>query len=254
MPTPTLVSQVNNPITGVFGNGLVQVFGSSGTWTVPDGVNNVRVRIFGAGGGGGGGGGGFGLKTVYNLAGSGVTTVAVTVGAGGVGNAAGATSSFGAYLSVTGGGWTSSASSAGGASTGGDINYTGGQGYGNYGGGGVANIFGNGGTSQQSTSGSGSSGTSGGGAASSTNSGGSGLTGAGGFYAGGAASNCVQPTPGNTLGSIANDQKIIQDLENGLSGAVCDLIGKFTNKAKTIKNNLISNVPNTTNAVIPSIA
>ena len=58
----------------------------------------------------------------------------------------------------------------------------------------------------------------------------------------------------NTLGSIANDQKIIQDLENGLSGAVCDLIGKFTNKAKTIKNNLISNVPNATNAVIPSIA
>ena len=58
----TIVSQVNNPITGVFGNGLVQVFGASGTWTVPEGVNNVRVRIFGAGGGGGGGGGGNGTN------------------------------------------------------------------------------------------------------------------------------------------------------------------------------------------------
>ena len=89
MPTPTLVSQVNNPITGVFGNGFVQVFASSGTsWTVPDGVNNVRVRIFGAGGSQGAGGGGFGIKTIYNLAGSGITSVAVTVGTGGAGASA----------------------------------------------------------------------------------------------------------------------------------------------------------------------
>lgn len=121
----TIISQVNNPITGVFGNGLVQVFGASGTWTVPEGVNNVRVRIFGAGGGSGGGGGGFGLETIYNLAGSGITSVAVTVGAGGVISGSGGTSSFGSFLSVTGGNYPGSVVTApGGVSTGGDINYT----------------------------------------------------------------------------------------------------------------------------------
>jgi hypothetical protein len=56
----------------------------------------------------------------------------------------------------------------------------------------------------------------------------------------------------NTLGSIANDQKIVQDLENGLSGAVCDLIGKFTNNAKNVKSRLMNNVPTTT-SLIPSL-
>lgn len=198
MPTPTLVSQVNNPITGVFGNGFVQVFGLSGTWTVPEGVNNVRVRIFGAGAAGGGG---FAIKTIYNLAGSGVSTVAVTVAAGVSHNStSGGTSSFGSYCSATAGTYTASAASAGGTGVGGDINYTGGSGWGGNSGGGVANIFGPGGNSQQSATGSGSSGTSGGGSSSSTTNytGGSGLTGTGGYY----GTQAYPATPGNTLLSI----------------------------------------------------
>ena len=75
-------TQVFNPVTGVFGNGRVQIFAVSGTWTVPAGVANVRVRVFGAGGGSystptSPSGGGFAFKTIYDL--SGVTSVAVTV-------------------------------------------------------------------------------------------------------------------------------------------------------------------------------
>jgi hypothetical protein len=195
----TIISQVNNPITGQFGNGFVQVFGSSGTWPVPDGVNNVRVRIFGAAGYNGGGGGGFGIKTIYNLAGSGVTAVAVTVGV--ASTSTGGTSSFGSYLTVTGGASTGSPA-LGGTSTGGDINYTGGSGWNGYGGGGVANLFGNGGNAQQSTAGPGSSGASGGGAATAGFSGGSGISGAGGFFISGTPTSSFQAQSGNTIGSI----------------------------------------------------
>jgi hypothetical protein len=49
-PTQGIVSNAL-PGSGAFGNGQVQVFGVSGTFTVPAGVNNVRVRVFGGGAG-----------------------------------------------------------------------------------------------------------------------------------------------------------------------------------------------------------
>lgn len=127
------ISQVYNPITGIFGNGFVQVFGPgmSGTWTVPPGVNACRVRLWGGGGSNAGAGGGFALKTIYAL---GVTSVAVTVAD------QNGTSSFGSFVSATGG---ASGSSTAGSGSGGDINTTGGGGA-SSGGGGAANLFGRG--------------------------------------------------------------------------------------------------------------
>lgn len=174
IPTPT-VSLSNNPGTGVFGNGLFQVFGVSGTFTVPFGISRVRVRVWGAGGStngatssglGGAGGGGFAMKAVDVSSGP---TVAVTVGVGVV-STAGGTSSFGSFVSATGGSSTSSATGgAGGTGVGGDINYaggTGGTGDGsttNGGSGGAAGVFGNGGNGATSGAVIGSSGNSGGG-------------------------------------------------------------------------------------------
>jgi hypothetical protein len=130
-----------------------QVFTSSGTFTVPDGVTRVKVTVAGGGGNGGnaranfqpgprgggvtpaaaggGGGGGVAIKFVTGLTPGG--TVAVTVG-----GAAG-TSSFGAFVSATGGGSAADAvgnpsgtgfttGGAGGTGSGGDINITGGAG------------------------------------------------------------------------------------------------------------------------------
>lgn len=124
-------SQIFNPITGVFGTGQMQIFGSgqSGTWTVPAGIGKVRVRCFG-GGASGGAGGGFAIKSIYDL--TGVTSVAVTVAS------AGGTSSFGSYVSATGG----TSTPTGGSGVGGDINASGGS----VSGGGVGSLFGNGGT------------------------------------------------------------------------------------------------------------
>ena len=50
-----IVSQIYNPVSGVFGTGQMRIFGSggSGSWIVPAGVNRVRARCFGAGAGGG---------------------------------------------------------------------------------------------------------------------------------------------------------------------------------------------------------
>jgi hypothetical protein len=128
------ISQVYNPITGVFGNGFVQVFGPgmSGTWTVPPGVNACRVRLWGGGGNSTGSGAGFALKTIYAL---GVSAVAVTVA-----DVSG-TSSFGSFVSASGG---SSGSTTAGSGSGGDINTTGGSAA-SSGGGGAANLFGRGG-------------------------------------------------------------------------------------------------------------
>jgi hypothetical protein len=167
------ISQVYNPITGVFGNGFVQVFGPgmSGTWTVPPGVNACRVRLWG---GGGFGGGGFALKTIYAL---GVTSVAVTVG----GNFQ--TSSFGSFVSASPG--LGSAPYTGGSGSGGDINTTGGTGNASVGGG-AASLFGNGGNAGSSTNGQSSA--SGGGSNTSGAPGGSGLTGVGGSYVSAATS------------------------------------------------------------------
>lgn len=174
-------SQVFNPISGVFGNGNVRIFTSSGTWNVPPGVANVRARCFGAGGSNSGSGGGFTMLAIYGL--SGVTSVAVTVGAA-VASTAGGTSSFGSYCSATGGG---TAGAAAGTGIGGDINTTGGLGASGQGGGGVASLFGDGGRGGISN---GFSGASGGGASTGASTiGGSGFFGSGGLAAVPAAAN-----------------------------------------------------------------
>lgn len=151
--TVPIQSQVYNPITGVFGNGFVQIFGpgQSGSWVVPPGVAKVRVRLWGAGGGSGsygGAGGGFALKTIYDL--TGVTSIPVVVGAP-TSNSNGGTSSFGSYVSATGGGG-SSGNTSGGTGVGGDINTKGGTVNGSNFGGGVGNLFGNGGSYNGATS------------------------------------------------------------------------------------------------------
>lgn len=156
------VSQIYNPITGVFGTGQVQFFSITSAWTVPSGINKCRVRLWGGGAFNSGGGGGFSLRVIWDL--TGVIAVPVTVGAGGVsGSVNGGTSSFGSYLSATGG---TAAGGAGGAGSGGDLNYTGGAGNSTGGGGGgVAGLFGNGGAATNTTTSSGNNGCSGGGAA-----------------------------------------------------------------------------------------
>lgn len=191
----TINSNVNFPGSGPFGTGNVQVFGVTGTFTVPAGINNVRVRVFGGGAGNtGGGGGGFAMKTIYNLVGSGVTSVAVTVA--GIASGDGGTSSFGSYCSATGG---LQNGGAGGTGVGGDINTTGGTGSSSYSGGGVGNLWGNGGNGGGSSV-SGISGASGGGAGTNLFSGGSGLTGSGGWVNTGYSG--TPPTAGNPTGSL----------------------------------------------------
>jgi hypothetical protein len=173
-PTQNVISNTL-PGTGVFGFGQVQVFPVSGIFTVPAGVNNVRVRMWGGGGGSAGSGGGFTLRTIFNLAGLGVTNVAVTVGGGSTN--AGGTSSFGTFCSATGG---VNNGGAVGTGIGGDINTSGGSGVNTAAGGGVGSLWGNGGSAV--SGGPGASGASGGGAHSTSFSGGAGLTGNGGFF------------------------------------------------------------------------
>ena len=132
--------------SGGFSN--MQVFTSTGTFTVPAGVTKVKVTVVGGGGAGGGatqasclfsggaggGGGGASIKVISGLTPGG--TITATVGLGGTGNTgtggAGGTSSFGAYCSATGCGAgvgglnvTQGAAGAGGAGSGGDANITG---------------------------------------------------------------------------------------------------------------------------------
>lgn len=143
---------------GGFAN--MQVFTSSGTFTVPAGVTKVKVTVVGGGGagggvvntgtrgGGGGGGGGASIKIVSGLTPG--STVSVTVGTGGTGVSngngnAGGTSSFGAHCSATGGaggaanqnvgidawftGTFSFVSASSGAGSGGDLNVSSPPGY-----------------------------------------------------------------------------------------------------------------------------
>ena len=100
-----------------FGSG-VQTYLTSGNFTVPPGVTQVEVELWGGGSGsyasvagiasGGGSGGGYARRRITGLTGG--QTISVTVGAGGAaGNTSGAapsngsTSSFGSYVSATGG-------------------------------------------------------------------------------------------------------------------------------------------------------
>jgi len=146
----TVVNQIYNPISGVFGSGNTMIYAgstaSSGaqtaatfTWTVPAGVDAVRVRLWGGGGYDGGSGGGFAIKSIYGI--SGTTSVLISVGFGGnATTVTGGTSSFGSFVSATGGG---NAGGVAGSGVGGDINTSGGVGDGNSGGG-CGSIFGSG--------------------------------------------------------------------------------------------------------------
>jgi hypothetical protein len=149
--------------TGVKWGGSVhteQVFTSSGTWTKPTGCSYVLVELCGGGGAGGGssslqnagtqggGAGGYSRKVIDVSA---ISTVTVTIGAGGTGVSAGTgnaggTTSFGAHCSATGGagGVSTTTNGGGGGGTGssGDVNITGGDGFG-----GFSTMSGNGGGS-----------------------------------------------------------------------------------------------------------
>ena len=159
MSFPVQNSIVNNPFSGVFGNGQIKLMVSSGTFSVPIGVTKVRVRLWGGGGSNQGGGGGFAMKVCDVTEGS---SIAVTVG-----DSAQA-SSFGSFVSATAG----ISSSSGGTGVGGDVNFTGGLG--GTAGGGAANLFGNGGARNQS-------GASGGGSSTAAQIGGSGFGSTGGL-------------------------------------------------------------------------
>ncbi len=130
----------------------VQTFITSGNFTVPAGVTQVEVEVWGGGSGsyasvrngsvgipsGGGSGGGYARKRVINLMAGQV--IPVTIGSGGVGGtvaggapSAGQSSSFGLYVSATGGLLNELATmtnplngaAKGGCGTGGDVNLTG---------------------------------------------------------------------------------------------------------------------------------
>ena len=160
-----------------FGSG-VQSFSSSGAFSVPTGVSQVEVEIWGGGSGtfasvtgapsGGGSGGGHARKRITGLTPG--QQIPVTIGAGGSAGTpsgtqptAGGTSSFGSFVSATGGSLnylaTASAPQNGatpsGVGVGGDVNVSGsaGQaGVGNQGGLGGAGAVG-GGTQNSGTTG-----------------------------------------------------------------------------------------------------
>lgn len=151
--TIPIISTANNPITGVFGTGRVQLFARSGVWIRPPGISAVRVRAWGAGGSAtnnnsGATGGSFALKTIYDL--GNVTSVTVTVGISmkkylaTTYNTVGPSSSFGEYLIAPGGGAQGSNTPAPAGI--GDIVHPGGDGGQSGGGGGAGNLFGPGGS------------------------------------------------------------------------------------------------------------
>ena len=125
--------------------GGMQVFTSSGTFTVPEGVTKVKVTVVGGGGNGGaqvgggasggGGSGGVAIKLVSGLSPGGAVSVTVGAVAG--------TSSFGSHCSATGGSTGSSpGGGTGGTATGGDVNING-----QVGGAGIASTLGGNGAS-----------------------------------------------------------------------------------------------------------
>jgi hypothetical protein len=175
--------------SGGFSN--MDVFTSSGTWTVPSGVVKCKVTVTGGGAGGGGSnysGGGAGSTAIKILTLSG-SSATVTVGAGGAGASNGNDSTFvyGATTVTGGKGWSTLANQASSPSaTGGDINILGGSGMGPYGstsgsgGNGGASYWGGGGTSESSFGRGGAGkayGSGGGGGGSSDNTGGAGASG-----------------------------------------------------------------------------
>ena len=164
-PDPTdmegkyLVSNNSEAIFRNIGPNSIQTFFTSGTWTRPDGINRIIVRVTGGGGGGSGhaesgGAAGYseevidvrGISSVYCTVGNGSGSGTYYSGNGG----GGGTSSFGNYLSASGGlGANQSYQHCGGLSglgSGGNLNIYGGGGIGhmNYLGHGGGSYFGSG--------------------------------------------------------------------------------------------------------------
>jgi len=153
--TTAFVSAAVGTVLSGFSN--MQVFTSSGTFTVPAGVTKVKVTVVGGGGGGSAmnygaaGAGGTAIRIISGLTPGG--TVAVTVGGGGAGGnlagsagGTGGTSSFGAFCSATGGAGTAygtGINGTGGIGSGGNLNFAGGPGAIGTGG---CSFFGGGGT------------------------------------------------------------------------------------------------------------
>lgn len=147
VPTAPFVGYKLPALRPGFGSG-VQTFQASGTFTVPTGVSQVEVEVWGAGSGsfaslagaasGGGAGGGYARKLVTSLVPG--QSIPITVGAGGAGGTttgasagSGGASSFGQYVSASGGAVNSLASTSQpgtgatppGVGIGGDVNLTG---------------------------------------------------------------------------------------------------------------------------------
>ena len=137
----------------------ISTFYGSGTWTRPEGINRVIVRVIGGGGGGSGhaesgAAGGYaeevidvrGISSVYCTVGNGSQSGTYYSGNGG----GGGTSSFGNYLSASGGLGANQTyqhcGGLGGVGSGGNLNLYGGGGTGhmNYMGFGGAGFFGSG--------------------------------------------------------------------------------------------------------------
>lgn len=126
----TLESDVGDIIVALAKNVYTEVteeITTSQTWTVPDGVTEIEVRLFGGGGSGAysGGGGGGGHMAYAKLAVTPGTQYAITIGAGGAaitdngsGNDGG-TTSFGSAVSAAGGSGGNSSGAGGNGGTGG---------------------------------------------------------------------------------------------------------------------------------------
>lgn len=130
--TPTVNG---TPIGG--GLGGIQVFTSSGTFTIPSGISKIKVTVVGGGGNGdgtsywgGGGGGGTAIKYLTGL--TATRTLTITVGGqGGTSSVASGTQTI-STVSATGGSNAMSSTNnnggPGGDGSGGDINIKGGGG------------------------------------------------------------------------------------------------------------------------------
>ena len=127
---------------------ITEIITQTTSWTCPDGVTSVHVRVFGAGAGGrapssgnatGGNGGGGGHMSTAMLTVVPGTTYPVTIGAGGDSNSAGGASSFGTLLSAYGA-YDNDGGTGGGGGGASSTNYFHGNngGDGDYGGGGGA--------------------------------------------------------------------------------------------------------------------
>ena len=149
-PTAPFLAWKLPSLTPGFGSG-VQAFTASTSFTIPPGVTQVEVEVWGGGSGsfastssiasGGGSGGGYARRRLIGLTPG--QAIPVTVGQGGSGGTtagaaatAGGSSSFGVYVSATGGSVNATASPAspqngaapGGTGVGGDVNLVGSSG------------------------------------------------------------------------------------------------------------------------------